>query len=82
MWLADVGSRCNFGKNVSFGVRTCRAGTDHIYNDKTDRVTIRTREEWQEGEQVFLCYGGNPNSDLLLSYGFVEQDNPMVTDRA
>jgi hypothetical protein len=26
---------------------------------------------------VFVSYGGNPNRHLLLSYGFMEEGNPV-----
>eukprot|EP00282_Hemiselmis_andersenii_P044387 CAMPEP_0172076296 /NCGR_PEP_ID=MMETSP1043-20130122/16424_1 /TAXON_ID=464988 /ORGANISM="Hemiselmis andersenii, Strain CCMP441" /LENGTH=385 /DNA_ID=CAMNT_0012737123 /DNA_START=73 /DNA_END=1227 /DNA_ORIENTATION=+ len=55
------------------------AKTDVSYDKGRDRVTFKTREEWGEGEQVFVCYGAKASSSLLLSYGFLEPSNPMET---
>lgn len=46
------------------------------YNRDTKRYEIRTHDQYEKGEQVFICYGPHDNATLLLEYGFVVPYNP------
>ncbi|KAL2623620.1 hypothetical protein R1flu_003825 [Riccia fluitans] len=53
----------------------CEAFLDFSMEDEA--VVLRTDRDYRVGDQVFISYGADrPNSDLLISYGFVDQSNP------
>lgn len=50
--------------------------TSFEYSSEEQAVVLRVDKSFKLGEQVFSSYGQNrPNSDLLISYGFVDESN-------
>jgi hypothetical protein len=47
-----------------------------FYNSSTESVQLVSSSPLKEGEECGAVYGLYPNSKLLLTYGFVLQDNP------
>lgn len=47
--------------------------TYDFFNDKFDIIADR---DYDEGDEIFVSYGRKSNAQLLLNYGFVEDDNP------
>ncbi|KAL3675058.1 hypothetical protein R1sor_025006 [Riccia sorocarpa] len=53
----------------------CEASLD--FSTEEEAVVLRVDRDYRVGEQVFVSYGADrSNSDLLISYGFVDQSNP------
>ncbi|CAM9150887.1 unnamed protein product [Heterosigma akashiwo] len=50
--------------------------SDVSYNYFKDHFSVFTRNDFEEGEQIFISYGKKSNDYLLQYYGFVEEDNP------
>eukprot|EP00277_Geminigera_cryophila_P008540 CAMPEP_0179406076 /NCGR_PEP_ID=MMETSP0799-20121207/677_1 /TAXON_ID=46947 /ORGANISM="Geminigera cryophila, Strain CCMP2564" /LENGTH=97 /DNA_ID=CAMNT_0021177067 /DNA_START=117 /DNA_END=406 /DNA_ORIENTATION=+ len=51
--------------------------SDTSYDKASDSITLRSLScDWQQGQQVYICYGCKGNRALLKSYGFVQAENP------
>lgn len=46
-----------------------------------DKVSFVSQETLKEGDEVYNNYGDKSNEDLLLSYGFVQDNNPYDLTR-
>ncbi|KAI0566699.1 Rubisco LSMT substrate-binding protein [Gracilaria domingensis] len=44
-----------------------------------DRFQVRSGEDYQPGDEVFISYGSQSNDTFLQYYGFIEPDNPAET---
>lgn len=50
--------------------------TSFEYSTEEQSVVLRVGKRYTSGQQVFASYGQNrPNSDLLISYGLVDENN-------
>eukprot|EP00250_Pteridium_aquilinum_P008157 c17723_g1_i1 orf=616-2127(-) len=55
---------------------TGEAETSFEYSSEEQSVVLRVDKSYTRDQQVFASYGQNrPNSDLLISYGFVDENN-------
>ncbi|KAG6540958.1 hypothetical protein Mapa_017679 [Marchantia paleacea] len=53
----------------------CEAFLD--FSTEDEAVVLKVDRDYRVGDQVFVTYGlDRPNSDLLISYGFVDPSNP------
>lgn len=50
--------------------------TDGGFEAGVGAYCLYAREQYMQGEQVFLCYGQYTNLELLEHYGFLLSDNP------
>ncbi|GBG59387.1 hypothetical protein CBR_g38413 [Chara braunii] len=50
--------------------------TDGGFSVENNAYQFFAREDYAEGEQVYLCYGEHENLDLLEHYGFLLEHNP------
>lgn len=48
---------------------------DVSYEYFADRFVVRSGEQYNSGDQVYISYGPQSNDSLLQFYGFVEDDN-------
>ena len=46
------------------------------WNQHPDGVAITVHTNVAKGEEIFNNYGGKPNEELLMHYGFAEENNP------
>lgn len=51
-------------------------GNQFEYSTEDQAVVLRVHKNHANGQQIFVSYGENrPNSDLLISYGLVDENN-------
>ena len=48
---------------------------DGFFDKKTKTYNIVTHDDWEKGQQVFICYGNHSNATLLIEYGFIIPNN-------
>eukprot|EP00891_Asterochloris_glomerata_P000471 jgi/Astpho2/471/fgenesh1_pg.00011_%23_55_t len=62
---------------ADFVNHSCTAGSHLDWSPEQKAVTLRCEQNYAAGEQVLASYGQKTSGELLLSYGFVPQDNPF-----
>ncbi len=67
--LAPAIDFLNHSSNVSTAANVA-------YEYFLDRFVVRSRQDYECGEQVFISYGEQSNDSLLQYYGFVDDHNP------
>ena len=62
---------------ADFVNHSCTAGSHLDWSPEQKAVTLRCEQNYAAGEQVLASYGQKTSGELLLSYGFVPEDNPF-----